>query len=164
MGSLAFYPYPRTEAADDTDWLPGYKAAIHPNGRFSWNNTRYNYDGFLKIYKGFSSAIGLSYGTGWQQWRDYYVASPDTWDPKGRGGVVTTQGFTGGILRNHTKAINYPNAGYFVVKEIHGRRWIWELREHGTSPSVTTLPKEGQYWTCDPTYEDCSLEREREEL
>ncbi|OAG09157.1 uncharacterized protein CC84DRAFT_1174507 [Paraphaeosphaeria sporulosa] len=106
--------------------------------------------------RGFSSAIGKNYGTGWQQWRDYYVASPDTWDPKGRGGVVTTQGFNGGVLRNQTVANNYPNAGYFVVKEIEGRRWIWELREHGTAPTAQTLPEMGQKWPCDPVYEVCT--------
>ncbi|KAJ4345358.1 uncharacterized protein N0V89_011488 [Didymosphaeria variabile] len=144
------------ETADDTDWVAGYTNAFHPDGRFGFNNTRYNYDGFLQTYKGFSSAIGKSYGTGWQQWRDYYVASPDTWDPQGRGGVVTTQGFHGGVLRNQTVANNYPNAGYFVVKEIEGRRWIWELREHGTAPSAQTLPEVGQKWPCDPVYEVCT--------
>ncbi|KAF2442623.1 hypothetical protein P171DRAFT_487843 [Karstenula rhodostoma CBS 690.94] len=153
---LAFYPYPRTETANDTDWIEGYTNAIHPDGRFGWNNTRYNYDGFLQIYKGFSSAIGKNYGTVWQQWRDYYVASPDTWDPKGRGGVVTTQGFNGGVLKNQTVANNYPNAGYFLVKEIEGRRWIWELREHGTAPTAQTLPEVGQKWPCDPVYEVCT--------
>lgn len=152
---LGFYPYPRSETADDLDWLPAFKTAIHPDGRFGWNNTRYNYDGLLQIYKMFSSVIGANYGTGWQQWRDYYVSSPDTWDPSGRGGVVTTQGFNGGVLRNHTVANNYPNAAYFVVKEIEGKRWIWELREHGTAPSAQTLPEVGQKWPCDPTYEVC---------
>lgn len=154
--SAAFYPYPRTASADDTDWLPGYEKAFHPDGRFSFNNTRYNYDGFREVYKGFSKAIGAAYGTGWQQWRDFYIVSPDSWDPQGKGGVITVQGFNGGILRGQTTAINYPFGGFIVVKEIEGRRWITELREHGTNPSATTLPKEGQKWPCDPVIEVCT--------
>ncbi|KAF1969173.1 hypothetical protein BU23DRAFT_539969 [Bimuria novae-zelandiae CBS 107.79] len=152
---LAFYPYPRTEAANDTNWVAGYKAAFHPDGRFSFNNTGYNYDGFQAVYTMFSKVIGQNYGTGWQQWRDYYVSSPDAWDPKSKGGQVTGMGYNGGVLRGQTVATNYPNAAYFVIKEIEGRRWIWELREQSTSPTAQWLPQYGQNWPCDPTIEVC---------
>jgi hypothetical protein len=151
---IAFYPYPRTQAANDTDWLPGFLNAFHPDVRASFNNTRYNRDGFAEVYKGFSAAIGAGYGTGWQQWREFYVSSPNTWDPKDKGGVVTGQGFNGGVLRGQTVAQNYPNAAYFVIEEIRGKRWIVEFREHGTSPGQA-LPKEGQKWPCDSAYEVC---------
>jgi hypothetical protein len=81
--------------------------------------------------------------------------SPDSWDPQGRGGVVTATGFHGGLLKGAKEAMHYPNAGYFVVKEIKGRRWLMELREHGTAPSATTLPEKGQLWKCDPKIEKC---------
>ncbi|KAJ4296179.1 hypothetical protein N0V90_006223 [Kalmusia sp. IMI 367209] len=98
--------------ADDTEWVAGFEGAVHSSARCAFNNTRYNRDGFLQVYRGFSNAIGKNYGTGWQQWRDYYVASPDTWDPQGKGGVVTIMGFNGGVLRNQNVAANYPNAGF----------------------------------------------------
>ena len=147
------YPYPRTPAANDTDWLPGAQRAFHPNLRASFNGTRYNLDGFLEVYKVFSKTIGTNFEQ-WQQWRDFYVASPDSWDPKSRGGIVTTMGFNGGKTRAGV-TLYAPNAGYFVVEEIKGRRWITEIREQSTLASAFQLPKDGQLWKCRPEYEIC---------
>ncbi|KAF1958475.1 hypothetical protein CC80DRAFT_469526 [Byssothecium circinans] len=156
---LSLYPYPRSSTdPNNTDWTIGYEKTFHPTLRASFNGTRFNYDGFLNLYKSFSGIIGANY-IEWQQWRDFYVASPDSWDAKSRGGVVTTQGFNGGVLRSSNNGQNVtnhsPNAGFFVVEEIEGRRWITEIREQSTLASAYQLPKDGQKWPCRGAYEVC---------
>ncbi|KAF2871026.1 hypothetical protein BDV95DRAFT_52716 [Massariosphaeria phaeospora] len=146
--TLSFYPYPRTPAANDTDWKKGYYETFHPSLRASFNNTRYDYTTFVKAYEGFSAAISQNYGTGWQQWRDFYVASPHATNVTSRGGVVISMGVNGGILRGQTEANNYPNAGYWIVEEINDRRWVTVLTELSTSPAQP-LVDGGQWAGCE---------------
>lgn len=63
-------------------------------------------------------------------------------------------GFNGGKTRVGV-TLYAPNAGYFVVEEIGGRRWITEIREQSTLASAFQLPKDGQLWKCRPEYEIC---------
>jgi hypothetical protein len=68
-------------------------------------------------------------------------------------------GYNGGILKKTGKPDFAPNAAYFVVKEIDGRRCITEIREHSTlngSPLPEIWPREGQDqrpWGYRPDYE-----------
>jgi hypothetical protein len=153
---LAFYPYPLAPDGTAHDWLSGFQDTFHPTTRFSWNSTKFDYDRFLNLYYGFNATIAASYGTGWQMWRDFYVSSPDSFDPLSKGGIVTGQGFNGGILKGQTAAFNAPNAAFFVVEVIDGRRWVTEFREHGTLGSPAQLPRtNGTVWACMPEYEIC---------
>ncbi|CAI6305494.1 unnamed protein product [Periconia digitata] len=147
---LAFYPYPRSNGPD---WEPTFLEVVDPSARLSFNGTRYNQDGFLQLWKGFNATIGQNFEQ-WQQWRDYYVASPDSWDPKSIGGVVSAQGFNGGIMRGGA-VIHAPNAAFVIVEEREGRRVITEFREQSTLASAVQLPKEGQKWPCNPEFQVC---------
>ncbi|PVI04346.1 hypothetical protein DM02DRAFT_651734 [Periconia macrospinosa] len=151
---LAFYPYPRGDDPANTDWIAGYEDTFHPSARLSFNGTRFNRDGFLQLYKTFSSSIGQNFAQ-FQQFRDYYVASPDSWNATSIGGTVSAQGFNGGIFRNGI-TLHAPNAAFITVEEREGRRWITELREQSTLMSASQLPKDGQLWPCNPEYEVCS--------
>ncbi|CAJ2505419.1 Uu.00g128130.m01.CDS01 [Anthostomella pinea] len=97
--------------------------------------------------RGLRAAIGAHYAE-FQQWRDYYVALPDSWDATSRGGVVNTQGFNGGVLKSGVTS-QAPVGGYFLVEEIDNRRWITEIRQQNTLPSSVQLPKQGDFWPCD---------------
>lgn len=156
LTSLAFYPYPLEPNGETHDWVSGFQDTFHPDARFSWNSTKFDYDGFFNLYLGFNATIAASYGPGWQAWRDYYVSSPDSFDPLSKGGIVTGQGFNGGVLLGQTEAFNAPNAAYFVIEVIDGRRWVTEFREHGTLQSPAQLPRtNGTVWPCRPEYEIC---------
>ncbi|KAF2634831.1 hypothetical protein P280DRAFT_554215 [Massarina eburnea CBS 473.64] len=116
LASWHYTPIPRTSNSNNTDWVAGFEKTFHPGFRAAFNGTRYKIDGWMGLYKGFGSIIGQNY-VEWQQWRDYCVASPDSWNSTSRGGVVNTQGFNGGVVsgangRNVTS--HAPNAGYFV--------------------------------------------------
>ena len=127
--------------------MPGFDRVMSPDLRASFNGTRFDLEGLRAAFKSFSALIGQNYGTeGWQQWRDAYVASPDT-DGIGKGGIVVATGFNGGIVRNATTAVNAPNAAFLVVEEVQGKRVFTEYRELSTLPSAYQLPKGGN-WTC----------------
>lgn len=151
--SSAFYPYPRGGDPNNTDWIGGFHEYFHPSAHVSFNGTRYNPDGFLQIWGAFSTIIGKNYEQ-WQNWRDYYVASPDSWNSTSIGGVVSAQGFNGGILKGGVVS-HAPNSAFMIVEEIEGRRWITEFREQSTLASAFQLPKDGQLWPCNPEYQVC---------
>jgi hypothetical protein len=125
-------------------WAPHYEETFHESLRASFNGSKYNYDGFLEVYKLFSGIIDKNYGTGWQQWRDYYVSSPDP-DLKSKGGYLISQGFNGGLLKNMEVPTHYPNTKFWVVEGFDGVRKVIEIRELSTSPTAYQLNKTGDF-------------------
>ncbi|KAE8828156.1 hypothetical protein PTNB73_06613 [Pyrenophora teres f. teres] len=134
-----FYPYPA-----NTDWPKGHATSFSKDIRFTFNDTHYDFDGSLRLYKAFNATLAMAFAP----FKHGYINSLGIPNINGdKGGFVYIIGWAGGFQTRAQRDVYFTNAAFAVVKEEEGERKIVEFRESSNIPNTAPLP-EPVDWTC----------------
>jgi hypothetical protein len=134
-----FFPYPA-----NGDWPTAFDTAFSTDVLASFNQSRFDFDGFKDQYKAFNQTIGLAFKT-FDHGFLTVVGVPNSNGDKG--GFVYVTGWEGGeVVTGQT--VWYEDATFAVVKDVgNGVRKIIEFRESSNIPNSAPLVPQ-QNWTC----------------
>lgn len=135
-----FYPFPA-----NTEWVAGHARAFSKDLLFTFNDTHYDFEGSLRLYKSFNATLGRAFAP----FRHGFLHTLGIPDADGsKGGFVYMIGFTGGYQVHTKKDLWFTNAAFARVKEEeHGVRKIVEFRESSNIPNSAPIPQPVE-WTC----------------
>lgn len=134
-----FFPYPANGA-----WDTAYDAAFSRDVLASFNQTRFDFDGFKALYTSFNTTIGQTF----KDFQHGFLKTLGVPSSSGdKGGFVYLSGWEGGLTALDTEAW-FEDATFAVVEETaDGGRTITEFREASNIPNTTPLPP-SQDWGC----------------
>ncbi|KAH7396108.1 hypothetical protein BKA66DRAFT_258388 [Pyrenochaeta sp. MPI-SDFR-AT-0127] len=134
-----FYPFP-----ENTDWPKGHSTAFSKNLKFTFNDTHYDFDGSLRLYKSFNATLGHAFAP----FKHGFINTLGIPNANGdRGGFVYMIGWAGGFQRRAKRDMYFTNAAFAMIREEEGQRKIVEFRESSNIPNTAHLP-EPQDWAC----------------
>ncbi|CAO2647429.1 Nn.00g083510.m01.CDS01 [Neocucurbitaria sp. VM-36] len=134
-----FYPFPA-----NTDWPNGHASAFSKNVKFTFNDTHYDRDGSLKLYKSFNATLGRAFAP----FKHGFINTLGIPSANGdKGGFVYMIGWAGGFQQRAKREMYFTNAAFAVVKEEQGQRKIVEFRESSNIPNTAPLP-DAIEWGC----------------
>jgi hypothetical protein len=143
-----FYPFPA-----NTKWPQGHASSFSEDLRFTFNDTHYDFDGSLRLYKTFNASLSRAFAPFKHGFTNTLGIPNSNGD---RGGFVYTIGWAGGFQKYAKRDMYFTNAAFAVVKEVDGERKIVEFRESSNIPNHAPLPEQ--------TVWDCHFPKERIEL
>ncbi|KAF2827107.1 hypothetical protein CC86DRAFT_291906 [Ophiobolus disseminans] len=144
----AFYPFPA-----NTDWPKTHAQAFSKDLRFTFNDTHYDYDGSLQLYKSFNATLGKAFAP----FKHGFINTLGIPNSNGdKGGFVYMLGWAGGFQTRAKRDMYFTNAAFAVIKEEEGQRKIVEFRESSNIPNTAPLPEQSNW--------DCHFAKERTEL
>lgn len=134
-----FFPYPANGA-----WDTAYDAAFSRDVLASFNQTRFDFDGFKALYTSFNTTIGQTF----KDFQHGFLKTLGVPSSSGdKGGFVYLSGWEGGLTALDTEAW-FEDATFAVVEETaDGGRTITEFREASNIPNTAPLPP-SQDWGC----------------
>ncbi|KAH9882606.1 hypothetical protein J1614_000842 [Plenodomus biglobosus] len=135
-----FYPFPA-----NTHWPEAHARTFSKSLRFTFNNTHYDFDGSLALYKSFNATLGSAF----LPFKHGFINTLGVPNANGdKGGFVYMIGWAGGFQRRAKRDMYFTNAAFAVVAEEDGERKIVEFRESGNIPNTAVLP-EPVDWGCE---------------
>jgi hypothetical protein len=137
---LGFFPYPANGA-----WDTVFADTFSENLLASFNDTRYDYNGWLQAYHSFNVTLGQNFAP-FKHGVINTLAVPNANGDKG--GMVYMIGWEGGTHAILKRDLYYTDAVFALVKEIGGKRKIVEFRESSNIPNTAPLPTPA-VWSCD---------------
>jgi hypothetical protein len=143
-----FYPFPA-----NTEWPQGHAASFSKDLRFTFNDTHYDFDGSLRLYKTFNASLSRAFAP-FKHGFTHTLGIPN--DNGDKGGFVYTMGWAGGFQKYAKRDMYFTNAAFAVVKEVKGERKIVEFRESSNIPNHAPLPEQTM-WDCHFTKEQTEL-------
>ncbi|KAH7413655.1 hypothetical protein DE146DRAFT_673451 [Phaeosphaeria sp. MPI-PUGE-AT-0046c] len=143
-----FYPFPA-----NTEWPEGHAASFSKDLRFTFNESHYDFEGSLRLYKTFNASLARSF-VPFKHGFTNTLGIPNSNGDKG--GFVYTMGWAGGFHTLAKREMYFTNAAFAVVKEENGQRKIVEFRESSNIPNRAPLPEQTRW--------NCHFEKERSEL
>lgn len=135
-----FYPFPA-----NTNWPQGHATSFSKDIKFTFNDTHYDYEGSLRLYKTFNATLGVAFAPFKHGFINTLGVPNDNGD---KGGFVYLIGWAGGFQTRAQRDMYFTNAAFAVVREEEGQRKIVEFRESGNIPNTAILPPPVE-WTCD---------------
>ncbi|KAL9080424.1 MAG: hypothetical protein Q9157_000809 [Trypethelium eluteriae] len=133
-----FFPYPANGA-----WDVAYDAVFSKTLLASFNQSRFDFDGFKTLYKSFNASIGASF----KEFDHGFLTTVGVPNSCGdKGGFVYATGWEGGTTLLGTD-LWFTDAVFVVVEDLGGERQIAEFRESSNIPFSENLPAT-QDWTC----------------
>jgi hypothetical protein len=148
-GPLGFYPFPA-----NTHWTEGHASSFSKDLRFTFNDTHYDFDGSLRLYKSFNATLGKAFAP----FKHGFLSGLGVPNSNGdRGGFVYVIGWAGGFNTYAKRDVYYTNAAFAVVKEENGERKIAEFRESSNIPNHAPLPEQ-TVWNCHFPKENTELQ------
>ncbi|KAH3905445.1 hypothetical protein HBH56_217760 [Parastagonospora nodorum] len=143
-----FYPFPANE-----HWQEGHASSFSKDLRFTFNETRYDFDGSLRLYKTFNASLAKAF----VPFKHGFINTLGVPNSNGdRGGFVYMIGWAGGYQTLAQREMYFTNAAFAVVKEEKGQRKIVEFRESSNIPNHAPLPEQTAW--------DCHFPKEKMEL
>ncbi|KAH7071529.1 hypothetical protein BKA63DRAFT_74513 [Paraphoma chrysanthemicola] len=142
-----FYPFP-----ENKNWPANHATAFSKDLRFTFNDTHYDFDGSLKLYKSFNATLGKAFAP----FKHGFINTLGIPNTNDKGGFVYMIGWAGGFQKRAKRDMYFTNAAFAVVKEEQGQRKIVEFRESSNIPNTAPLPE--------PNVWDCHFPKEKEEL
>jgi hypothetical protein len=137
--SPGFYPFPA-----NTEWPQGHASSFSKDLLFTFNDTRYDFEGSLRLYKTFNASLALSFAP----FKHGFINTLGIPNMNGdKGGFVYTIGWAGGYQTLAKRDMYFTNAAFAVIKEEHGKRKIVEFRESSNIPNRAPLPEQTA-WNC----------------
>ncbi|RYP53999.1 hypothetical protein DL768_001149 [Monosporascus sp. mg162] len=135
----SFFPFPANGA-----WDVAYDAAFSRDVLASWNETKFDFDGFKALYTSFNETIGRNF----IDFRHAFIKTLGVPNSSGgRGGFAYLTGWEGGLTALGTE-LYAEDAAFAVVEETpEGKRVITEFREASNMMNTAPVPK-SQDWTC----------------
>jgi hypothetical protein len=140
---VGFFPYPANGA-----WDHAFAETFSPDVKATFNDTHYNYDGWLKLYHSFNTTLGRNFAV-FNHGFINTLAVPNANGDKG--GMVYSVGWEGGLTALK-RDVYFTDAVFAVVKDVGGKRRIVEIRESSNIPNTAPLPETNE-WTCKFTKE-----------
>ncbi|KAF2647813.1 hypothetical protein K491DRAFT_723100 [Lophiostoma macrostomum CBS 122681] len=134
-----FFPYPA-----NGQWDLIFAATFSEALKATFNDTHYDYDGWLQLYHNFNVTIGQNFAP-FQHGVLNTVAVPNA--NGDQGGFVYVLGWEGGFQTQLKRDLYFTDALFAVVKDCDGRRKITEFRESSNIPNTAPLPPP-KNWTC----------------
>jgi hypothetical protein len=142
-----FYPFPANK-----DWPDIHAAAFSKDLRFTFNDTHYDFDGSLRLYKSFNATLGKAFAP----FKHGFIHTLGIPNVNDKGGFVYMIGWAGGFQMRAKRDMYFTNAAFAVIKEEQGQRKIVEFRESSNIPNTAHLPE--------PNVWDCHFPKERTEF
>jgi hypothetical protein len=134
-------------------WEGGHARSFSKDLRFTFNDTHYDFDGSLRLYKTFNASLEKAFAP----FNHGFINTLGIPNSNGdKGGFVYMIGWAGGYQKFAKQDVYYTNAAFAVVKEEEGQRKIVEFRESSNIPNHGAVPKETEW--------DCHFRKERMEL
>lgn len=134
-----FFPYPQNGA-----WDQVFASIFSPDVKATFNDTHYNYDGWLQLYHNFNVTLGKTFAP----FRHGFLSSLAVPSNNGdKGGFVYLMGWEGGFHALLKRDLYFTDAVFAVVKEINGERKVVEMRESSNIPNTAPLPEPNE-WEC----------------
>ena len=134
-----FFPYPA-----NGPWDLVFANAFSKDLKATFNDTHYNYDGWMSLYKSFNVTLGANFAP----FRHGFISSVAVPNDNGdKGGFAYILGWEGG---NHTalkRDLYFTDASFAVIREVDGKRKIVEFRESANIPNTAPLPTPNE-WEC----------------
>ncbi|KAI8933284.1 hypothetical protein NX059_009911 [Plenodomus lindquistii] len=135
-----FYPFPA-----NTHWPEGHARAFSKSLKFTFNDTHYDFDGSLALYKSFNATLGKAFAP----FKHDFTRTLGVPNANGdKGGFVYMIGWAGGFQTRIKRDLYYTNAAFAVIREEDGERKIVEFRESGNIPNTAVLPEPVE-WKCE---------------
>ncbi|RYP30513.1 hypothetical protein DL767_006190 [Monosporascus sp. MG133] len=134
------FPFPANGA-----WDVAYDAAFSGDVLASWNETKFDFDGFKALYTSFNETIGRNF----VDFRHAFIKTLGVPGSSGGGGdgFVCLMGWEGGLTAPGTE-LYAEDAAFAVIEETpEGGRVITEFREASNMMNSAPTP-EPQDWTC----------------
>jgi hypothetical protein len=143
-----FYPFPA-----NTEWPRGHASSFSKDIRFTFNDTHYDFDGSLRLYRTFNASLARAFSP----FKHGFINTLGIPNSNGdKGGFVYTIGWAGGYQNFARRDLYFTNAAFAVVKEVKGERKIVEFRESSNIPNHSPLPEQTMW--------DCHFAKEHNEL
>lgn len=134
-----FYPFPA-----NIDWPENHAKAFSKQLRFTFNDTHYDYDGSLQLYRSFNATLGKAFAP----FKHGFINTLGIPNSNGdKGGFVYMIGWAGGYQTRAKRDMYFTNAAFAFIKEEQGQRKIVEFRESSNIPNTAPLPEQTQ-WDC----------------
>ncbi|KAF2125271.1 hypothetical protein P153DRAFT_389431 [Dothidotthia symphoricarpi CBS 119687] len=134
-----FYPFP-----DNGDWPKVHAQTFSKDVLFTFNDTRYDFEGSLRFYHNANASLARSFAP----FRHGFINTMAVPNANGdRGGFVYMIGWAGGFHKLLQRDLYFTNAAFGVIKEEEGHRKIVEFREASNIPATTPSP-ESVEWSC----------------
>ncbi|KAF2871169.1 hypothetical protein BDV95DRAFT_494982 [Massariosphaeria phaeospora] len=134
-----FFPFPANGAWDEV-----YANAFSKDVIASFNDTRFNYDGWLELYHNFNVSLGRNF----EPFKHGFISTTAIPNMNGdKGGFGYLIGWEGGLHTALKRDLWFTDASFIVVKEVNGQRKIVEMRESANIPNSAPLPEQDP-WTC----------------
>ncbi|KAL5117368.1 hypothetical protein ACEQ8H_004684 [Pleosporales sp. CAS-2024a] len=134
-----FYPFPA-----NTHWQQGHAWSFSRGLRFTFNDTHYDFDGSLRLYKTFNATLARAFAP----FKHGFINTLGIPNSNGdRGGFVYSIGWAGGYNRYAKRDMFFTNAAFAVIREEQGQRKIVEFRESSNIPNHAPLPEQ-TVWDC----------------
>ncbi|KAJ4346465.1 uncharacterized protein N0V89_010394 [Didymosphaeria variabile] len=124
-------------------WDKAFADTFCPSLLATFNNTHYDYSGWLNLYKSFNATIGKTFAH-FEHGLTSTLAVPDA---NGIGGLAYLIGWEGGYHNYLKKDLWFSDAAFARVATVNGERQIVEFRESSNIPNTAPLP-EPREWTC----------------
>jgi hypothetical protein len=152
-----FFPYPANGSSTEHSfkydpqliflgaWDKVFADTFSPDLKATFNDTHYNYEGWLKLYHNFNVTLGQSFGDAFKHGAINTLGVPDMNGDKG--GFAYMIGWEGGFHTLLKRDLYFTDATFAVVKEIGGKRKIVEFRESSNIPNTAPMPPANE-WTC----------------
>jgi hypothetical protein len=136
---LGFFPYPANGA-----WDQAFASTFSPDVKATFNDTHYNYDGWLELYHSFNVTLGKNFAPFVHGFLSTLAVPNANGD---KGGFVYMMGWEGGFHTLLKRDLYFTDAVFAVVKEIDGERRVVEMRESSNIPNTAPMP-EPNGWEC----------------
>lgn len=140
---LGFFPYPANGA-----WDTVFASTFSPSLKATFNNTHYDFDGWLQLYRNFNVTLGQNFAP----FRHGFINTLAVPNANGdKGGFVYMIGWEGGFHALLKRELYFTDAAFAVVEEHSGERRIVEFRESSNIPNTAPMPPPNE-WEC--TFKD----------
>ncbi|KAF2800398.1 hypothetical protein K505DRAFT_228858 [Melanomma pulvis-pyrius CBS 109.77] len=134
-----FFPYPANGA-----WDKVFATTFSPDLKATFNDTHYNYDGWLQLYRNVNVTLGKNFAP-FKHGFINTLAIPNANGDKG--GTVYMIGWEGGTHALLKRDLYFTDALFAVVKDVGGKRKVVEFRESSNIPNTAPMPEPNE-WTC----------------
>jgi hypothetical protein len=134
-----FFPYPQNGA-----WDQVFASTFSPDVKATFNDTHYNYDGWLQLYHSFNVTLGKNFAPFNHGFLNTLAVPNDNGD---KGGFVYMMGWEGGFHTLLKRDLYFTDALFAVVKDVNGERKVVEIRESSNIPNTAPMPEPNE-WEC----------------
>jgi len=135
-----FYPFPANK-----NWPAGHARSFSRSLKFTFNETHYDFNGSLQLYKSFNKTLGEAF----HPFKHGHINTLGVPNANGdKGGFVYMIGWAGGFQTRARRNMYFTNAAFAVVGVEQGERKIVEFRESGNIPNTAVLPEPVE-WGCE---------------